>query len=44
MDGYLLNVLADQAIVVERYLHCQSGEFYFAIFGDFNVANDTLVP
>jgi hypothetical protein len=40
MDGHLLNVLADQAIVVERHLSCQSGEFYLAIFGDFNVAID----
>jgi hypothetical protein len=39
-DGYLLNFLADQAIVTERHLSCQSGDFYLAIFGDFNVAID----
>jgi hypothetical protein len=42
MDGHLLNVLADQAIVVERHLSCQSGELYLAIFWDFNVAIDTI--
>lgn len=38
----LLNAVADQAIVVEQRLSCQSGEFYVTIFGDFMMSVDTL--
>jgi hypothetical protein len=35
MAGHLLNVLADQTIVVESRPSGQSGDFYLAIFGEF---------
>jgi hypothetical protein len=40
MDGHLLDKLVDQTIVDEGNPSCQSGEFYFAIFGDFIIAID----
>ena len=42
MGGYPLNVMANQAIVVEGHAAGQSGEFYLAVFGDFIVATDTM--
>jgi len=41
MGGHLLNVLANHAILAECAPPGQSGEFYFAIFGEFIFAIDS---
>jgi len=42
MGGHLLNVLANHAILAECAPPGQSGEFYFAIFGEFIFAIDNV--